>query len=101
MLSQNLPVAMLSELQYADDLVLMSEKIEGFINKFLKWNKAFESKGLKVNLRNTKVMVTGGIQKNGLPKSKVDPHGVSRLIAKANSICVYSVVSGSTVDVPE
>ena len=40
----------LSELLYADDLVLMSETIEGLRNKFLKWKEAFESKGMKVNL---------------------------------------------------
>ena len=34
----------LSELLYADDLVLMSETIEGLKNKFLKWNEVFESK---------------------------------------------------------
>ena len=36
-------------LLYADDLVLMSEIIEEFRNKFLKCKEAFESKGLKVN----------------------------------------------------
>ena len=40
----------LSELLYADDLVIMSETTEGVINKFLRWNEVFESKGLKVNL---------------------------------------------------
>ena len=35
----------LSELLYADDLVLMSETIKGLRNKFLKWKEAFESKG--------------------------------------------------------
>ena len=40
----------LSELLYADDLVLMSETIEGLTDKFFNWNEAFESKGLKVNL---------------------------------------------------
>ena len=40
----------LSELLYADDLVLMSETIEGLTNRFLKWKVAFERKGLKVNL---------------------------------------------------
>ena len=39
-----------SELLYADDLVLMSETIEGLRNKFIKWKETFESKGLKVNL---------------------------------------------------
>ena len=49
----------LSELLYADNLVLMSEIIEGFDNKFLNWMEAFESKGLKVNLGKTKIMVKG------------------------------------------
>ena len=40
----------LSELLYADDLVLISETIEGLRNKFLEWKEALESKGLKVNL---------------------------------------------------
>ena len=40
----------LRELLFADDLVLMSETIEGLGNKFLKWMEAFESKGLKLPL---------------------------------------------------
>ena len=74
----------LSELLYADDLVLMSESIEGLRNKLFKWMEAFELKGLKVNLGKTKVMVCGGITKDGLSKCKVDPCGVCSLRAKAN-----------------
>ena len=33
----------LSELLYANDLVLISETIEGLMNKFFKWKEAFES----------------------------------------------------------
>ena len=40
----------LNELLYADDLVLMSEIIEGHMNKFLKWKEAFESKRWKLAL---------------------------------------------------
>ena len=40
MLSLNLPEGGLSELLYADDLVLMSETIEGPRDKFLKWKEA-------------------------------------------------------------
>ena len=47
MLSQNLPE--LSELLYADDLVLMSEIIEGLKNKLLEWKEAFESKVFKLS----------------------------------------------------
>ena len=53
----------LSELPYADDLVLMSETIEGLGNKFLEWKEAFENKCLKVILWKSKVMVSGGCQK--------------------------------------
>ena len=35
---------MLSELLYADDIVQVSETIEGYRDKFLKWKEAFESK---------------------------------------------------------
>ena len=51
----------LSELLYADDKVRMSETFEGLRDKFLTWKEAFESKGLKVNLRKTEVMVSSGI----------------------------------------
>ena len=63
----------LSELLHADDLVLMSETIEGLENKFLKWKEAFESKGLKANLGKTKVMVSSNVTKDGMSKSTVDP----------------------------
>ena len=55
-------------------------------NKFKKWKKAYESKGLNVNLGKTKVMVSCGITKDGLSKSKVDPFGVCGLRVKANSV---------------
>ena len=75
-----------SELLYADGLILMSEPIEGLGNKFLKWKEAFESKGLKVNLGKTNLWVSGGITKDGMSKSKVDPCGVCSLRVKANSV---------------
>ena len=41
---------LMSEMLYADDLVLTSEMMEGLRlrKKFWKWKEAFESKGLKV-----------------------------------------------------
>ena len=77
---------MLSQLLYADDIILMSEKIKGLRNKYLKWKEASESKGLKVNLGKTKVLVCGGITMDGMSKSKVDPCGVYSLKVKANSV---------------
>ena len=79
MLSQNWQKCVLSKLLYAGDLILMSETIELLGDKFLKWKEAFESKGLKVNLGKTMIMVSSGITKGGLSKSKVDPCGVCSL----------------------
>ena len=47
----------LSELLYADDLVLMSETIKGLRNKLLKWKETLGSKGLKGNHGKTRAMV--------------------------------------------
>ena len=79
----------ISELLYADDIVLMSETIKGLRNKILKWKEAFEIKGLKANPWKTEVMVSGGFTKDGLSKSKVDPCGVCSLKVKANlALCL-------------
>ena len=81
----------LSESLHADDLVLMSDMMEGLRDKSLRWKKSFESKGLKVNLGKTMVMVCSGITKDDLSKSNVDPCGVYSLKVKANSlVCVPS-----------
>ena len=89
-----------SEFLYADDLVLMIEAIERLRNRFLKWKEVFESKGLKVNLGKTKLMVSSGIIQDSLSKRRVD-HGLQLESKKLSQYCVYSVVSGSMVDVPE
>ena len=77
---------MLSESMYADDLVLMCEKIEGLRDKFLKWKEALESKHLKDNLGKSKILVSRGITQDGLSKSKVDPCEVCSMRVKANSV---------------
>ena len=53
-ISENAREGLMNEILYADDLVLLSESTENLKEKFLKWKEAFESKGLKVNLKKTK-----------------------------------------------
>ena len=65
---------MMSELLYTDDLVLMSETMEGLREAFWKWKEAFESKGLKMNLWNTKEVVSGA--EGEVFVSNVDPCGI-------------------------
>ena len=83
-------VHVVTELLYAGDLVLMSETIKGLRNKFIKCKDDFESKGLKLTIGKP-VMVSYGITKNGLSKSKVDPCGVCSLRIKTNSVFVCNV----------
>ena len=54
---ENAKEGLVNEILYANDLVLMSESTKNLKEKFLKWEEAFESKGLKMNLKKTKVMV--------------------------------------------
>ena len=85
-MSLKMPEGALCELLYADDLVLMSETIEGLRDKFLKCKEAFESKSLTVNLGETKLMVCGCITKDGVYKCKADPCVICYLRVKANSV---------------
>ena len=57
--TENAREGLMKEVLYADDLVLLSEMMEGLKKRFLQWRSALESKGLKVNLEKTKVMVCG------------------------------------------
>ena len=85
--TENVRNGLMSEMLYADDLVLMSETMEGLMEKFWKWKEAFESKGLKVNLGKTKVVVSGA--EGEVSVSKVDPCGICAKRVMANSVlCV-------------
>ena len=79
----------LSELLYADDLVLMREAVTALRDMFLKWKEAFESKCLKVSHGKTKVIVSCSLTKGGLSKSKVESCGICRLRVKVSTfVCV-------------
>ena len=73
-----------NELLHGDDLAIMSEDTEDLKEKFWNWKDALESKGLKVNTRKTKVMVSRS--EGELFKSKIDPCGVCGRRVMANSV---------------
>ena len=83
-ISENAREGLMNEVFYANDLVLMSESKENLKEKFLKWKEAFENKGLKVNLKETKVMVSD--LKDEVLKSKVDPCAKCGKRVMANSV---------------
>ncbi|XP_057298477.1 uncharacterized protein LOC130629336 [Hydractinia symbiolongicarpus] len=73
------------ELLYADDLVLIAESMEELVEKFEKWKKGLEEKGLKVNTAKSKVMISSIAAKCDLVVGKW-PCGVCRKGVGSNSI---------------
>ena len=69
--AENARKGWMKQILYADDLVLMGETMEELREKFDEWREAFESKGMRVNLGKTKLMVSG-IEKEAFD-SKIDP----------------------------
>ena len=70
---------------YADDLVLMSESLEDLQEKFQRWRRALECKGLKVNVGKTKMMVSG--TGGEITSSEIDPCGVCGKMVGSNAVC--------------
>ena len=82
--TENVRNGLMCEMLYMDDLVLTSEMMEGLKEKFWKWKGAFESKGLKVNLGKTKVVVSAA--EGEVSVSKVDLCGICGKRVMANSV---------------
>ena len=76
------------ELLYADDLVLVAETEKLLMEKLRKWKRGMELKGLRVNIRKTKVMRCQ-VRIGQAEESGKYPCGVCRQGVGVNSIkCV-------------
>ena len=62
-ISREFRVALPWELLYADDLAVIAESEEGLIKRLNEWKDNMESKGMRVNMNKTKVMISGERQK--------------------------------------
>jgi len=62
-ISREFRVALPWELLYADDLVVIGETEEELIKRLKEWKDNVESKGIRVNMNKTKVMISGKRQK--------------------------------------
>jgi len=71
---------LMNEILCADNLVLTS--LEELQEKFRKWKQACESKGMKVNLAKTKMMVS--LSEGERLNSKINPCGTCRMRVIAN-----------------
>ena len=76
---------LLNEILYAYDLMLMSENLKNLWEKFQRWNRALEGKGLKVNVGKIKVMVRE--TEGEITSSKIDPYGVCGKRVGSNAVC--------------
>ena len=47
------------EMLYADDLVIVSDSVQGLSERITSWKKHLENKGLRVNMKKTKVLCSG------------------------------------------
>ena len=62
-ISREFRVALPWELMYADDLAVIAETEEELIKRLNDWKVNMESKGMRVNMNKTKVMISGERQK--------------------------------------
>ena len=76
---------MLQEILYTDDIVLIADSMAELQEKNYARKSAHESKGLKVNLMKTKVMVGTIGQVTVKPSSKKDPCGICGTKTMANA----------------
>jgi len=61
-LSRECRVALPWEL-YADDLVMIPETEGNLIKRLIEWKDNVENRGMRVNMKNTKIMISGKWQK--------------------------------------
>ena len=82
------------ELLYADDLAVMADSLEECIARLKVWKEGMERKGLRVNMKKTKLMVSG-LGLDLLRNSGAFPCAVCRSGVGVNSIqclqCMYWV----------
>ena len=88
-LSEEFRVGLPWELLYADDLALTAESISDLERQYVAWKGGMETKGLRVNVKKTKVMVSSRDLK---PKNKTGkfPCGVCGKGVGSNSILCRS-----------
>ena len=82
--TENAREGFIKEVLYPDDLLLISVTMEGMKERFLKWKNALKSKGLKVNLEKTKVMVC--LSEGEVIQSRIDPCAICGKKMTINSV---------------
>ena len=75
------------EMLYADDLVLASESMEGLKEKMKIWREGIESKGLRVNMTKTKIMMCDTNSGKQLEKGKYPCSVCAKGVGRNSIVC--------------
>ena len=94
---ENARRGVVNKLLYVVDFVLMTETMQGLKKRFLNWKNALKSKGLKINTRKTKVMVS--VSEEETLKCKIYLCGICRRRVMANSVLCINVKTGFMANV--
>ena len=73
------------EILYADDLVIIAESLDELLHKLATWKQKLETKGLRINMGKTKIMISGP-DLNNLVDSGKFPCSICRSGVGSNSI---------------
>ena len=73
------------EILYADDLVIIAESLDELLRKLATWKQKLETKGLRINMGKTKIMISGP-DLNNLVDSGKFPCSICRSGVGSNSI---------------
>ena len=87
-ISREFRVALLWELLYVDDLAAIAETEEELIKMLNEWKHNVESKGMRVNMNKTKVIISG--ERQMVRQRMLDGHAGSAV--KVSVAIQYSVV---------
>ena len=88
------------ELLYADDLVIIAESLNALILKLQTWKDKMENKGLRVNMKKTKILVSGAgldlLEKSGKFPCAVCLKGVgaNSILCSVCNLWVHKKCSG-------
>ena len=72
--TENTRKGWMKQILHADDLIVMGKTMEELRENFDEWREAFESKGMRVNLGKTKLLVSE--MEEEVFHSKIDPRGM-------------------------
>lgn len=87
-----------SEMLYADDLVITAERLEEFRVRYAAWKSCMESKKLRVNLAQTRVMISDMNQGQYLPLANTDAEFIVIMLVLTPSFAMI-VLTGCISDI--